>query len=564
MYKKLFLGLAAIVGMTACSSDEPSNDSNVQLSGDEIALNIRLIDANSLNSRATDANPAFEYGTQAENEVNTVDFYFYNANGAYNQKVNKTITWTTGTDNNVEKIGQAIVVLKNLPNTNAPSYVVAVLNGGTLDLAGKSLAEAKAQLVVNSYKAGDYFTMTNSTYNNDNAASEYFATPILASNFIEQVGSENQWDATAAPVDIYVERLASKVSVDVDNSLKSGDKVNIGTYEVNGVQEPIYMQILGWGLNGTAKNMYAIKHVPAWNYDLTGANWTTASSWSDPTNKRCYWAQSTNYGDANATYPTSAEGFQGNGTLAYTNWNTLSATLGGDGYCMENTNTQAILQANNVFYSKVTSALLKAQIVDNDGNPLTLLRYTNSLYTQDGFIASVLNSLKGYALSYTESNGTYTYHTISAEDIEMVNNYNGVIKIQLSNTGKAKMWTKAQATAGQAPTVYPVATLAQDIANLGITADCYNNGMMYYNIPIEHLRGGKVNFDTKPYSVQEADYGIVRNHLYKLTINKVENLGNAVYDPEETIIPGTQPNRYFVGSRINILAWKIVNQSVDL
>ena len=104
---------------------------------------------------------------------------------------------------------------------------------------------------------------------------------------------------------------------------------------------------------------------------------------------------------------------------------------------------------------------------------------------------------------------------------------------------------------------------------------------MYYNIPIKHLRGGemlteKVPTDAYYYSVndaegnlvfalREADYGVVRNHYYQITVNKIANLGKAVSNGDEDIIPNTDFSElYYVGASINILSWKIVNQGVNL
>jgi hypothetical protein len=88
---------------------------------------------------------------------------------------------------------------------------------------------------------------------------------------------------------------------------------------------------------------------------------------------------------------------------------------------------------------------------------------------------------------------------------------------------------------------------------------------MHYVIPIEHLAGGKFAFTINQPTLNEADYGVVRNHYYNLTINKIENLGTSVYNPAEDIIKPTVDNTlYFIGATINILSWKIVNQGVDL
>ena len=100
------------------------------------------------------------------------------------------------------------------------------------------------------------------------------------------------------------------------------------------------------------------------------------------------------------------------------------------------------------------------------------------------------------------------------------------------------------------------------------SASYYNGGMMYYNIPIEHLRQG-IKFNETGFKANiknaEAVYGVVRNHYYMVTVNSIKNLGKAVYDPKEVIIPGDDDiKNYYVGAKINILSWKVVKQDVEL
>ena len=63
-----------------------------------------------------------------------------------------------------------------------------------------------------------------------------------------------------------------------------------------------------------------------------------------------------------------------------------------------------------------------------------------------------------------------------------------------------------------------------------------------------------------------AKYGIVRNHHYVVTVNSLTKIGKGIFDPEEEIVPGKNDEKdtYYVGARINILSWKIVNQNVNL
>ena len=64
----------------------------------------------------------------------------------------------------------------------------------------------------------------------------------------------------------------------------------------------------------------------------------------------------------------------------------------------------------------------------------------------------------------------------------------------------------------------------------------------------------------------QETYGIVRNHHYVVTVNSLTKIGKGIFDPEEEIVPGKNDEKdtYYVGARINILSWKIVNQNVNL
>lgn len=101
------------------------------------------------------------------------------------------------------------------------------------------------------------------------------------------------------------------------------------------------------------------------------------------------------------------------------------------------------------------------------------------------------------------------------------------------------------------------------MATASADATAYNGGLMYYNIPIEHLNNGAI---TENGIIPEAKYGVVRNHHYVVTVDKLEKIGKGIFDGDEKIVPGDDPDGdiYYVGAKINILSWKIVSQNVEL
>ena len=63
-----------------------------------------------------------------------------------------------------------------------------------------------------------------------------------------------------------------------------------------------------------------------------------------------------------------------------------------------------------------------------------------------------------------------------------------------------------------------------------------------------------------------GEFGMVRNHLYDVTISAVQGLGTPVYDADKTITPEKPEEDQFsyIAAKINVLAWRVVSQEVTL
>ncbi|MCH5177192.1 MAG: Mfa1 fimbrilin C-terminal domain-containing protein, partial [Prevotellaceae bacterium] len=109
------------------------------------------------------------------------------------------------------------------------------------------------------------------------------------------------------------------------------------------------------------------------------------------------------------------------------------------------------------------------------------------------------------------------------------------------------------------------------------TAYGFHGGKAYFNVPIQHLgyyrtgnknatvAGGANSADFEWENVQSGDFGIVRNHIYTINVSKIEGLGNAIPNPDEPIVPPTDPEDYYIGARIVVLNWAVVpTQDVEL
>lgn len=571
---KLFLGLLACAALSACSNDESgviSNDVPKVFNGDEAYISVRLADAGAT-TRATAGD--YEYGT-TEQKIENAYFYFYDEHGVFVAQGN---AWNGGTATtpgnpagNIEFKSNAVVVLKGLNNKKYPKYMVTVLNkpnsfihGNTLDEMEVALAKNGQEVASYTNNGDTYFTMSTTSFANQ-GLKKYFVTEVKDEHFsLEPISG-----TIANAVPIYVERLAAKVSLGVSKDLEAtmvDDKYYVikatvagegNSSESNIAAENLYVELLGWKLNATAKESNIVKNIDE--------NWTDAGlgfAWNNPAHYRSHWGKSFNY-DKSGTYPTTA-GDAGNSTyLNYVNLKDNCVDLGGVAYCAENTNTSRIVTDN--FPSAVTSILLKARICDANGAALDLIRYNGLLFKKEWFLQYVLNILQSRnALNVWYEDPASTslgkkYVRIGTEYVTLVNVGDGVVKVAFKNDGNTPLYSQVDENTFNLITDFSV--LNDALKDVSAGAVGYTGGLMYYNIPIEHLNEADATNDDIP----EARYGVVRNHCYVVTIDKLENIGKGIPDEDDVIIPGDDDSKtYYVGANINILSWKLVNQKVDL
>lgn len=601
---KFFYGLFVCAALCACSNDDVSeiipDDTPKVFTGDEAYISVRLSDAGSIQSRATTTDPGYEYGNDDEHAVANAYFYFYDANGVF---VSEGSAWNGGTNNtadpveNIEFKSSNVVVLKGLTKKNYPKYMVTVLNRPSSFTAPSSLQEMEKTLsdksAVGIQDGSGKFVMSTTSFkhdDSDNLANKYFVTEVEEANFsLEPITEE--LDKIPNPVTVYVERLATKVTLKVSNSLapvtidgKTGNyykvKATVAGEDNSGsniAAEDLYVELLGWKLNATAKHSNIVKNInESWTDQALGF------TWNKPSDFRSFWGKSFNYGNiTDYTYPKTAANYDGDKEGYPLDYVTLNNPLsvGTDvAYCAENTNTSAIVSAN--FPSAVTSILLKARVCDEKGNALDLVRFNGVLFKETSFIEYILNVMKAkgnwnvWIKTSEEGAKEDVYREVGVGDVELVNIADGKVKVQLTAATKAlTLYSRTKATNEQEKDTYTEIADKSTIDN-GLATECtngnangYKEGLMYYNIPIEHLNNTDNTVTDGKTTIPEAKYGVVRNHHYVVTINKLENIGKGIFNPDEVIVPGDSDddkNTYYVGANVNILSWKIVSQDVEL
>ncbi len=351
-----------------------------------------------------------------------------------------------------------------------------------------------------------------------------------------------------------MERVAAKAKLtkgtDLDNnSTLAGYPVGEG----DAIQhKDLKITITGWTLAGTNKSSYVLK-----NIDHTWTDTNLWSGWNSAANYRSFWAKDPNYTFASADDYT--------GTTPVLNAKTFAraATAAGAAeYCLENT-FDATMFADRTpafdWHAAATYALVAAQMqVVTDGTAAdakTLLRYKGTLYEEASYkakaIADVVNSHALY-----KQVGTDPYAPIAAADLTFANHSDGAgkVKLVLTEAAAANTWNTKADGSGEVVTAETINGYFNSLS----PADGFKDGKMYYIIPIEHLNQPADGSDVV------GKYGVVRNHLYMLTVNKITKLGHAVWDPDAPITPTDNPETYYLAATLNILSWHIVNQNVDL
>ena len=521
MKKYLFIAVAAL-GFAACAEKGLDNGpQNGELEQSYVAITLASSDMNT--KAGTEPDGVYAEGTTEERAVKSAYVFFFKDGAAFPVSFDGTTSTNGGPINylpvtlpdngqnmdNVSDVKEAVLILQNYQG-QYPNQIVAVLNWTPANKLYK-LSDLQAEITsLRGYNNG--FVMSNAVYA-DKAAETVDAVDLTIANI-----GKTADEAKANPVTIHVERVAAKVAFSSANS----GKFEVG--EVDG--KKIYAQIKGFQLYNDYQTSWLIKRItPTWN-DL-------GFSWNDADWFRSYWATS-----IDTAFPENTFEWDG----GYTE-------LGSFVYCGENTRTWT--KENDVR----TKVIVKATLVDETGTVRqeVVNWYGKDYLNESNLLKVVANTLKN---TYFSGNGT-TFTGLAPEDIKCVgramtddNAYE--VYFQLSEAGAAKTWYKyADNNYGE----IAVATLNTELAAVQ-PALVYNDGMTYYYTDIKHLG----NTGTT------AEYGVVRNHVYKVNITDIKGFGTPVYDPTSDFIVPDKPEEIvtYVAAQINILSWRVVANDYQL
>jgi len=581
----LILPLAAALALSSCSKDEPFDKEGVASGNDGQFLAVSIVPNTDGGTRYEDATGAkFEDGSKTENEVKGVRIYFFNTSGdAVSIKKNSSANYYDipsevineagfGGPNHsqtVEKTINAVVIVES--GEKLPAQIVAIVNPHIADLGTGSISWPALKDKVDNFaqlanSQDSLFVMVNSVFADGNSI--VATTTVTPSNY-----AKTKELALQNPVEIFVERNVAKVRVAAAESMQRiTDNNMFPVYrKVDGAEVPykigkeneekeVYVKFGGWDVTATLPYAYISKHIIAsWPATKLGPNTT----WNAPDYHRSYWADVCNGGTGRSN---------NNQYFSFADDTKFKATKF-DGkeyvYCNENA------ERTGEYGIQATKVLIKGQLCDGTGAPLTLTEYAGNRIIDDtefsGLKARYLLMLKGNRAqmpwkAIKNDDNTTSYKEISAEDIAFItatqaNGLNedksGTYYVYPCLTDEAKTYTwyskvtenGTNVTVDPADIITDLSTIDADLKDLS-RAKIWNTGWTYYYADIQHIG---------------TSVGVVRNHIYDINLTKIYGLGTPVYDPDEVIIPEKPQNEdTFVAAEINILSWRVVNSDVEL
>ena len=603
-----FFSLLSIL-LTGCTNSEPSGH-NEDKEAPASYITITLLSPSGMTTRApedeTDTQgPQYEVGNENENNVNSVRFFFFGASGAASpvKKLNGSegyqsyIDWYPSPEDvegpgdypgTVEKILTATLGL-NMPAADAvqarPSAVVAVLNPSQAvisvsatnagnNVTGPSLEQLK-NMVADFYTGlyNNNFVISNSVYINTQAQNNpiIYATPLEESNFATEIE-----DAIANPVQIYVERVLARLDFGVSvEPMFEGSNIyptnpnNNNSYTVDGEPMEIFVKLLGWNITSTPNNSRLIKEIEdlsVWPVNLFGNN----DPWNTADYHRSFWAlnpPSDQFEYLFGIFSTEEEPEGGVGdNIYYADQYPIPASGSYSTIYMQE-NAGAYPTATSTLPegpAQPTKVILAAQLVDSEGEPVSLAEWALHKYTLPELISFFANSYLNL-YSKTTVNGQTTYTKIQPNQIELKSWFeltgqpspdaetpNYYVYPVLTEEAENLTWTFGNDINAAVYTVDQVnAYMMDEIDHVMV----WNTGFTYYYFDLRHL--GALG--------SPAYWGVVRNHIYRAELTGLSGLGTPVYNPDEVIYPEeTIGDDFLISAKVNILQWRVVSDEYNV
>ena len=542
MKKLLVLALAAFV-FAACSEKGEEGTQTLQKGELEQSYLSITLAADDMGTRAED--PVYDEGLPHERKVKSAYVFFFDEDGE-----SFTVTWDssnsernwielklpedlTDKTGSVSDISEQVVIINNYKG-EYPDKILAILNW-TPEYNTYTLSAIQESIVALGDETNG-FVMSNSVYSNENAdhlKAVVDAVPLTANNIGKMKPGETTPSNAVEPVILHVERIAAKVRYTANGDTATGIE---GLYDIkaeDGDGNKIYAKVEGFELFNDHEKSYLVKRIdPNWNSTDLGF------PWNNPAWFRSYWAESIGSAFPNNAFAWSHDDIDRSAAKNYT-------------YLGENT----ISGAEN--RTKVIVKATLGKVVGDKFEAVEIANWFGKNYIgEENLLKEVANMLNGL---YFYSTDGENFTGIEPEDIMCMQRggdkkaYEAYyILSDKPNVGKAKTWYKYENG-----TYNPISAekLNDELKNVQ-PALIYKNGMTYYWLDIKHL--GKEG--------KQAEFGVVRNHIYDVNISKISGFGTPIYDPNQDFVVPEKPESVasYVYAQINILSWRVVSGNYDI
>lgn len=582
--KKSLLFSAVLAGLMlgSCSSSDDIAGTSEKFSADGKGyVNITLNLPTQPQSTSRAANDKFEHGVSDEYKVNDATLILFagadeataNFKAAYTLRGWKTEAQTDQISTKLTKVQQinaiaaassdkiyAFVVLNHNNALKVTAANGLQVGASTTDFTGTF--ETLSKEVMNPTLKKDNLMMSNAVIVSKPGSDDFSSVNATTlTNVTDNIYATESEATTHSAADIYVERLAAKVTL-ANATGTSTNTVSVGT----ATAKTFGYSLINWELANVNNSSYLTRQYDnTWNSYLSDvADFGGSVSSEYNANKyrfagtndietgkgyRTYWGKDANY-DSEASFSDG----------------TNEPNLLGDEstYCYENTFDVA---RQNV--KETTCAIVKMKITPDgysDGTFFTIDDNKGVVYP----IAEVKKEIGQRFLAEMGASIGTTYYpattgTIKVSDVQF-DDKAGVVEIK-----------KITLTDGATPKDVSDADLAAFKALKAIKVNEFKDGYAYYTILIKHF-GDELtpwNPSTKttesyPGTDNEKNwlgrYGVLRNNWYKLEVTGVAAIGASTpgeLDVNNDNTPDDNLKRY-ISCKINALSWAVRKQGTIL